>query len=221
MSAFNATEGGNVTGHSSNSRPLVSTGSPRVLIVSQSALMRAGMHALLLDQPVVLVDALSRVEQLSSSVSAKRAQVALIAPVGGLTTAFRTLLIHQARSLRIVLLLAPAAVKIHAERLKAAGNIQCLTLQAPREAIVRALTNPVPRPMGGLLSERVSRGPGGRLTPRQQEVLDCLARGLSNFEIAAQLVIREDTVKAHLGAVYRKLGVRSRAEAITAYLEVG
>jgi DNA-binding CsgD family transcriptional regulator len=73
--------------------------------------------------------------------------------------------------------------------------------------------------MSGLITERVSRGPGGRLTLRQQEVLDCLARGYSNAEIAAQLAITEDTVKAHLGAIYRKLKVKSRAEAITAYLE--
>lgn len=199
------------------SRP---AGCPRVLIVSESALMRAGMYALLHDQPLLLVEAIAHLEHLASSASARRVQAALIAPVGGLTTNLRKLLTHQLRSVRLVFLLPPAAVKIHGETLQSLGNIQCLPLQAPREAIVWALTAPALRLMGGVQTERVSRGPGGRLTPRQQEVLDCLARGLSNCQIAAQLVIREDTVKAHLGAVYRKLGVRSRAEAITAYLEV-
>jgi DNA-binding CsgD family transcriptional regulator len=194
---------------------------PRVLIVSESALMRAGMYALLHDQPLLLVEAIAHLEHLASSASARRAQAALIAPIGGLTTKLGKLLTHQIRSVRLVFLLPPAAVKIHGETLQAIGNIQCLPLQAPREAIVWALTAPAPRLIGGVLTERVSRGPGGRLTPRQQEVLDCLARGLSNCQIAAKLFIREDTVKAHLGAVYRKLGVKSRAEAIAAYLEVG
>lgn len=52
------------------------------------------------------------------------------------------------------------------------------------------------------------------LTPRQQEVLDCLAGGLSNMEIAAHLNISEGTVKAHVKAVLLKLSARDRTQAI-------
>jgi DNA-binding NarL/FixJ family response regulator len=96
---------------------------------------------------------------------------------------------------------------IHSETLQLLGNVQCLPLNASRDAIIQALIRPATRPMGG------------GLTLRQQEVLGCLARGLSNAEIAEQLAIREDTVKAHLGTIYRKLDVKSRTGAITAYLE--
>jgi LuxR family maltose regulon positive regulatory protein len=52
------------------------------------------------------------------------------------------------------------------------------------------------------------------LTDREEEVLELLAAGLSNREIAAQLVISPETVKKHAGNIYGKLGVGSRTEAV-------
>jgi LuxR family maltose regulon positive regulatory protein len=52
------------------------------------------------------------------------------------------------------------------------------------------------------------------LTPREQEVLECLAAGLTNREIAEQLVIASETVKKHTGSIYGKLGVSNRTEAV-------
>ncbi len=52
------------------------------------------------------------------------------------------------------------------------------------------------------------------LSPREMDVLHCLAHGLSNQEIANQLVIAESTVKWHLKQIYGKLGVSSRTQAI-------
>ena len=51
------------------------------------------------------------------------------------------------------------------------------------------------------------------LTPREQEILELIAAGLTNREIAAQLVVSPETVKKHAGSVYGKLGVRGRTEA--------
>ena len=51
------------------------------------------------------------------------------------------------------------------------------------------------------------------LSPREQEILERLAAGLTNREIAEQLVISSETVKKHTGSIYGKLGVRSRTEA--------
>jgi len=61
-------------------------------------------------------------------------------------------------------------------------------------------------------------GPGGVLTPREQEVLQELAQGHGNRAIAERLFLSEDTVKSHLPKVYRKLGVTSRAEAVALYV---
>ncbi len=54
-----------------------------------------------------------------------------------------------------------------------------------------------------------------RLTEREIEVLVCVARGERNKEIAARLNITERTVKAHLDSIYNKLGVDSRAAAVS------
>lgn len=55
------------------------------------------------------------------------------------------------------------------------------------------------------------------LTPRERAVLDELANGLSNKEIARNLGIQEITVKLHLRAIYKKLSVKSRTQAISIY----
>ncbi len=52
------------------------------------------------------------------------------------------------------------------------------------------------------------------LSPREQEVLELLAAGLSNQEIAKRLVVTEGTVKTHTKGIYGKLGVHSRTQAI-------
>jgi len=59
------------------------------------------------------------------------------------------------------------------------------------------------------------------LTPREREVLEMLAGGLSNRRIAEHLGIRENTVKAHVAAVLAKLGAESRTEAVTLALRLG
>lgn len=61
--------------------------------------------------------------------------------------------------------------------------------------------------------ERSSDSGFDQLTPREIEVLMLLSKGLCNKEIAAQLFLTESTVKAHVRAIYRKLGVNSRVKA--------
>jgi DNA-binding NarL/FixJ family response regulator len=65
------------------------------------------------------------------------------------------------------------------------------------------------------------RAPDPSLTPRELEVLGLVGRGLANSEIARELYISEVTVKAHLGHVLTKLGLRDRAAAIVYAFDTG
>lgn len=58
------------------------------------------------------------------------------------------------------------------------------------------------------------RSPRPTLTDRERDILTQLAQGLGNREIARALFISEATVKTHLGRIYGKLGVETRAGAV-------
>ena len=79
----------------------------------------------------------------------------------------------------------------------------------PATLSARLLPARAPAPEGG------PRRPLEPLTPREREVLDLLAHGLSNRQIAERLGISEHTAKFHVAAVSGKLGAASRTEAVS------
>lgn len=59
------------------------------------------------------------------------------------------------------------------------------------------------------------------LIPREREVLELIARGLSDNEIAGRLFVAEQAVKTHVGKVLSKLGLRERSQAVVVVYESG
>jgi len=106
----------------------------------------------------------------------------------------------------------PAEI-VHAVRLVAEGE----SLLFP--ASVRRLA----AEYGGGDGNRAARAAleRARLTGREGEVLRLMARGLTNAEIAAKLVVGTETVKSHVSAVLAKLGARDRTQAVIAAYESG
>jgi DNA-binding NarL/FixJ family response regulator len=97
-------------------------------------------------------------------------------------------------------------------RVVAAGE----ALLAP--AVTRRLIEDFSRARPG----RVESPPGvDELTPREREVWGLLARGLSNAEIAEELIVSETTVKTHVTRVLMKLGLRDRVQAVVLAYESG
>jgi DNA-binding NarL/FixJ family response regulator len=108
---------------------------------------------------------------------------------------------------------APAAELIRAVRVVAAGDAllaPSLTRRLIADFVLRPRRCPE-RPPARL----------GSLTPRETEVLRLIARGLSNAEISATLVIAEQTTKTHVGRILAKLDLRDRAQAVVLAYESG
>jgi DNA-binding NarL/FixJ family response regulator len=125
-----------------------------------------------------------------------------------------------------------------AEELQTAVQALHLGLVAGGPGLIAAALSPTNRlPTNGLpadgslaipppdraqpLMQSLSAGPFQTLTERETQVLQLLARGLANKQIALELGISEHTVKFHISSIYGKLGAASRTEAVRAGVQRG
>lgn len=102
------------------------------------------------------------------------------------------------------------------------GLVRQLELVADGETVVdSALAGRAAASAARLQSGEFWPGAHLSLTQRESEVLGFLVAGLSNRAIAAKLVLGEETIKSHIRAIFRKLGVNDRAGAVAAALREG
>lgn len=113
-----------------------------------------------------------------------------------------------------------------------AGASGFLLKDAPEERLVSAIrvvadggSMFAPSVTRRLIEEFARRTPRTRaiegLSQRETEVLCLVARGLTNSEIAAELVVSENTVKTHVARIFAKLGARDRVQAVVMAYESG
>ena len=94
----------------------------------------------------------------------------------------------------------------------AAGD-SLLSPSVTRRVIDRMAQQPTP--------ELAAQGKVDQLTPREREVLNLIARGLSNREIATALVVEESTIRTHVKRILMKLDLRDRVQAVIFAYETG
>jgi DNA-binding NarL/FixJ family response regulator len=210
----------------------------RVLLVDDDHLMRAGLRAVLSSDDSVEVAGEAPDGREAVELAARlRPDVVLMdvrMPKMDGIAATRELL-ERVPSARVVVLttfeeddyifgsLSAGASGFLLKRTRPEDLIAAIHTIAAGEALLspsvtrRVVDRMAPRlPVGATSSERLDE-----LTPRERDVLELIARGLSNREIADALVIEESTVKTHVKRILMKLDVRDRVHAVIVGYETG
>lgn len=186
---------------------------PRIVVIAAARLLAFGAARLLEEGGVPAVGTLRSPQGLARARRRLRLEAVVAVATDGGDDLLAVLADPRLGGLRRVVLVPPTSLAIRGGD---HGDVLLLPLTVTAERLRRAVTAPRP----ALRRMQVVVGDDGSLTVRQQQVLTLVAEGLSNQEVADRLDVGLETVKTHLRTVYRKLGVRSRAEAITRYMEV-
>jgi DNA-binding NarL/FixJ family response regulator len=201
-------------------------GSVQVAVVAPYPALRAGLRAMLAAEGLVVVREAASLDHLVGAVADAPFDLVVVdlgpnAEVDGLTDA-----LEGAPSLRL-LVLGPVA---GAERLPAAlegrpwgylpRESDGEALAAAARAVALGLVAIEQQLAARLVQPRAAPTPSDRdvaheeLSPRERQVLELVAQGLANKQVAQRLRISEHTAKFHVAAILSKLGAQSRTEAV-------
>jgi DNA-binding NarL/FixJ family response regulator/class 3 adenylate cyclase len=211
-----------------------------VVIADDQALVRAGFHMILDAEPDMEVvgeassgaEAIVEVERLRPDIVLMDVRMP---EMDGIEAA-RQLLARDGVTTKVVMLTTFDMDEYVYEALRA-GASGFLLKDVPPEQLaagIRAVASGdallAPSITKRVIEEFISRPPPaagaepaelGELTEREREVLEQIARGLSNAEIAAALFVSDATVKTHVGRILTKLGLRDRVQAVVFAYESG
>ncbi len=199
----------------------------RVFLIAASSLTRAGLQNRLNAKNVKIVGTAATIDALGSELSDTKADVLLVDAVGEPPEAIIESLVDSdlAAEIPIVVLAEPSSPAVSTQALHA-GIRALLPNEIPADQLVAALQAaaaglvvlhpaevaaafPTIAPASQPLAELPEP-----LTRREREVLQMLAAGLANKEIAARLNISDHTAKFHVAAILGKLGAATRTEAV-------
>lgn len=209
----------------------------RVLVVDDQALVRTGFRMIIGAEPdLEVVGDAGDGEAAVALAASQRPDVILMdvrMPVlDGIAATKR--IVEQRGDARVLILTTYDLDEYVYDALRA-GASGFLLKDAPPEQLVEAIrviargeALLAPRVTRRLIEEFARRAPPraptgvlDELTEREREVLRLIARGMSNAEIAAALVVGETTVKTHVARILDKLGVRDRVQAVVTAYEHG
>jgi DNA-binding NarL/FixJ family response regulator len=209
----------------------------RVLIADDERLVRAGFRRILEDErDIQVVAEAADGEEATARAAEYRPDVVLMdmrMPIVNGIAATRRIVTDE--SAPRVLVLTTFDLDEYVYSALQAGASGFLLKDAPEEQLLAAIR--VVSAGGALFSPAVTRrlidefsrrrevtertASIEALTPREHEVLVLVARGLSNAEIATELVLSEHTAKTHVSRILGKLGLRDRAQAVVVAYESG
>src|SRR5690242_9106574 len=213
--------------------------STRVLIADDQALVRAGFRKLLESAPGVEVvgeaadgrDAVDQAMRLRPTLVLMDIRMPRLDGI----EATRRLTRSEGDAVRILILTTFGLDEYVYDALRAGASGFMLKdappeeLLAAIEVVARGDALIAPAVTRSVIEEFARRSPGAQpeapgldeLTAREREVLELLARGLSNAEIAERLVVSDGTVKTHVAHVLGKLRLRDRVQAVILAYEAG
>jgi DNA-binding NarL/FixJ family response regulator len=211
--------------------------SARVLIADDQALVRAGFHKLLETAGIDVVGEAADGREAVDMARALRPSIVLMdirmPRLDGIEAT--RLLTADAEGIRVLILTTFGLDDYVYDALRAGASGFMLKdappeeLLAAIEVVARGDALIAPAVTRSVIEEFVRRSPAptpappriDELTEREREVLELLARGLSNAEIAERLVVSTGTVKTHVAHVLGKLGLRDRVQAVILAYESG
>jgi DNA-binding NarL/FixJ family response regulator len=197
----------------------------RILVVDDHVVVRAGLCAILADADFEVVgEAADGEEALDLAVRLAPDVVLMDLQIPKLDGFAATRRIKMSKPSAQVVVLTTFETEADVTRAVDAGAIGYVLKDAPRSEIVQAVRAAAagratlsPQAAAHLMARTRTDAPS--LSRRELEVLERVAKGASNGEIAKALKISEATVKTHLLHVFGKLGVNDRTAAVTLALE--
>ena len=208
----------------------------RVLIIDDHALFRVGLQGLLEQRDIEVAGAVSSGEEgirLAEEINPDIILLDLRMPdMGGLEVLQK--LRESKSSIPVVMLTTSNEEADLIKSLRSGAQGYLLKDMEPDElvsalrdiengknVVAQDLTDALARMVQGETNVDDDNGPFSELTPREMEILCLLADGQSNKLIARNLGISDGTVKLHVKAILRKLGIHSRVEAAVIAVEQG
>jgi FixJ family two-component response regulator len=194
-----------------------SEASPVVFVVDDDAAMRKGLSNLIESMGLRVETFASPTEFLAVKLPSVPCCLILDVRLPGLSGLdFQAKLASAKIDVPIIFITAHGDIPMSVRAMKA-GAIEFLLKPFRDQDLLDAIQTALDRDRTRHESENVVselRTKFETLSPREQEIMACVARGLMNKEIAAQIGIAENTVKVHRGHVTRKMGARSLAELV-------
>ena len=196
----------------------------RILIVDDHAIVRMGLASLLGTRPEyeVVGDAGNGETALRKTARLKPDVILLDMVMPGMDGAETTRRLVESNPQSRILILTSYGTSDGIARALEAGALGAVIKTLDFKDLVKAIQSVAAGKK--YVSEEIqemltSSSPISSLSPRQNEILHCLARGLNNADIATQLGISRSVVKEHEMALYAKIGAANRTEAVTIALK--